>query len=90
LTRLLDQLLGLLVGIESECLLHLPLVQDKGQVGLTDAVVRAPGVLAVKQHVAPGLLERGRREGARVANGPERLGLDETLGGGTVEGGFKR
>ena len=37
------------VKTQRKRLLHLPLVEDEGEVGLADAVVGAPGVLAVEQ-----------------------------------------
>ena len=76
------------VGIERERLLDLPLILDELLVRLGDAVARAPGVLVVEDHVAPGVGELGRRILSRVEHGPEGFGLHEPLGGGAVDRRF--
>ena len=76
------------VGVERERLLDLPLVLDERLVGLGDAVVGAPGVLVVEDHVAPGGGELLGGIAGRVEHRPEGFGLHEPLGGGAVEGGF--
>ena len=57
------------VGVECKRLLDLPLVLDERHVRLVDAVVRAPGVLVVEDHVAPrgGELLGGIAAGSSIA-----------------------
>ena len=50
----------------------------------------APGVFAIEQHIAPGFLEVGGRERAWVADGPQRLGLHDALGGSAVQRRLRR
>ena len=76
------------VGVQGERLLDLPLVLDERRVGLGDAVVGAPGVLVVEDHVAPGLGEWPGGVLPRAEHGGERLGLHEPLGGRAVQGRF--
>jgi hypothetical protein len=88
--RLREQLPRLFIRVEREALFHLPLVVHERQVRLADAVMRALAVFAIEQDVTPGLLEGSRRESPRVADGPQRLGLHQALGGSAVQRCLKR
>src|ERR1043166_4385558 len=72
---------GLFIRLKRKALLHLPLFAHEGQIGLADTIMGAPGVFAVKQNVAPGLVKSLRWEWGISPHCPERFGLDQAFGG---------